>query len=70
MITRGTYCKPFNSLRKKRLAAFLFLRLSHQNIEDVAILVHGLPQILDVAIDLDEYFIEMPLVTGLKAAAA
>ncbi len=41
-----------------------------QNIQDVAIWVHGSPQILDVAIDLDQDFIEMPLVTGLRTAAA
>src|SRR5258708_15320151 len=36
MITRGTYCSPLSSLRKNRLAAFLFRRLCDPYIQHVA----------------------------------
>jgi hypothetical protein len=34
-----------------------------QNIQTLAILINGLPQIVNAAIDLEEDFIKMPLVS-------
>ncbi len=70
MMTRGTYCKPFSSLRKNFFAAFLVPATLDQDVQHIAILVHGSPQIMLFAIDLDEHLIEVPFVTGSRTLAA
>ena len=34
----------------------------HQDVQDVAILIHGAPQVMLLAIDLDEHLIEVPFI--------
>ena len=58
-MARGTYCRPLSSLRKNFFAACLL----HENVEYLAVLVDGAPKILQLALDLQEHFIEMPPVT-------
>jgi len=40
-----------------------------QDIQDVAILVHGSPQIMVFAIHLDEHLIEVPLISGSRTSS-
>ncbi len=37
----------------------------HENIKDVAVLIDGAPQIMPLAIDLQEYFVAVPFVSRL-----
>jgi hypothetical protein len=63
-ITRGTYRKPFNSLRKNRLAAVALRRL-WTNVEEISVLVDRTPKIVLLAADADEHLVHVPLVAGL-----
>ena len=67
--TRGTVHFLLRSLRKNRLAALASRRLD-EDVEHVAVLVDGPPQILTTAVDLQEHLVEMPLVAGSGSAAA
>lgn len=40
----------------------------HEDVQDLAVLVHGPPQVLPLTMDLDEDLIEMPLIPGLRPA--
>jgi len=59
----GGWRWPFNSFRKKRLAAALFRRFLHKNINGVFVLVDGSPKIMQVAVELDEDLVEIPGIT-------
>src|SRR5258708_8463314 len=70
MITRGTYCSPLRSLRKKRFAAFLLRRLCDPYIQHVAVLIHCSPQIVPLSTDCEKDLIQVPLVPTPRAAPA
>jgi len=40
-----------------------------QDIQDVAILVHGSRHVMILAVDLEKDFVQVPLATGLRAAS-
>src|SRR3954453_17656215 len=61
-MTLGAYCKPFSSLRKKRLAALALRRLCTRDVEHVAVLVHGTPEIVLLATDAQKHLIHEPFV--------
>ncbi len=42
----------------------------HQDVQDVAILIHGTPQIMILAVDLNEHLIEVPLISGPGTSSA
>ena len=54
--------QTLQQLAEEALGGFLIPATLHQDIQDVAILVNGSPQVMILATDLDEYFIEVPLV--------
>jgi hypothetical protein len=67
MMTRGTYCNPLRSLRKKHLAACLLRRLCDAHVEDIAVLVHCSPQIRPFSIDGEKDLIQVPFVATTRA---
>ena len=48
---------PFNSLRKKRLAARCVSPWLNQDIEHITVLIDGTPEILPLTLDRDEDFV-------------
>lgn len=64
-ITRGTYRKPFSSLRKNRLAAVALRRLWTRMSRTCPSPVDPTPKIALLAADADEHLVHVPLVTGL-----
>ena len=54
--------QTLQQLAKETLGGFLIPATLNQNVQHVATLVHGSPQVMILATDLDEYFIEVPLV--------
>ncbi len=54
--------QTLQQLTEEALGGFLIPATLNQNVQHVAILVHGSPQVMILATDLDEYFIEVPLV--------
>jgi hypothetical protein len=69
-ITRGTVRLFFIILRKKRLAAALSRAALHQDVQDVAVLVDGPPQVLQPPVNLDEDLVQVPLVPRPRLSAA
>ena len=68
-ITRGDAHCFLRSLRKKRLAALAPGGL-HEDVQHVAVLVDGPPQVLPIAVDLQEDLVQVPFVAGSGLAAA
>jgi hypothetical protein len=66
-ITRGTYRKPFSSLRQKRLAAVALRRL-WTRMSRTFLLVDRAPKAVLLAADADEHFVQVPLVARLWPA--
>ena len=60
----GTYWQPFQQLAEELLGRFLVATTLHQDIEDVPVLIHGAPEVVPLAIDGEEDFIQMPFVAG------
>jgi len=58
--TRGTL-QFLQQLAKNFLAAFISVALD-QDVQYVAILIHRAPNIMEAAVELEEYFVEMPYV--------
>ena len=46
--------------------SILIASLLHENINGIAVLIHGTPEIVALALDRDKYFVEMP---GIAQAA-
>ena len=59
-----------SSLRKNRLAALASRRGLDQDVQDIAVLVDGPPQVLPLAVDREEDLVEVPRVAGPGPAAA
>ena len=66
---RGTQPWRVSNFRKNRTAAPVPPRL-HQDVEDVAVLIHGAPQILLPTVDRHEELVEMPGVAERPAPVA
>ncbi len=66
----GYVLQALQQLTEEPLGGFLVPLTLHQDIQDVAILVHGSPQIMNLAIDLDEHLIEVPLVARTRTSTA
>ena len=62
--------QAFQQLAEELLRRFLISLTLYQNIQDVAILVHGSPQVMILAIDLNEHLIQVSLVTGSRTTTA
>jgi len=58
------------ALRKKRLAAFLSLRLWTRMSRHLAVLVHGTPEVMGAPVDPDEDLVEVPVVAWAGAPVA
>ncbi len=56
--------QAFQQLAEELLRGFFVPAALDQDVQDVTILVHGSPQIMILAIDLDEHLIEVPLISG------
>ena len=57
MITRGTYRMPFSSATGELLRGFLIAAALDQDIQHVSILIHRSPQVMNMPVDLEEYFV-------------
>jgi len=64
-ITRGTYRKPFSSLRKEPLGCGRAAPALDQNVEYISVLVDRTPKIVLLAADADEHLVHVPFVAGL-----
>src|SRR5712692_2482842 len=62
--------QTFVQFAKELLRCTLISPRLHQNVEHLAILVDGTPQILQPAGNPEKDFVEMPLVAGARAARA
>jgi hypothetical protein len=56
--------QPFQQFAEKLLGRLLVSAALHQDIKNVSILIHGAPEVVPLAIDREEDFIQMPFVTG------
>jgi hypothetical protein len=63
MIRNGSEPWPSKSFRKNRSAALLITMRLDQNVNHVAILIHGAPPIPRLAVDSNEDLIQVPVVT-------
>ena len=55
--------KPeLKQLAEKLLRGLFVASTLHQNVEDVVVLIHRTPQVMALAIDRQENFIEMPFI--------
>jgi len=70
MTTRGTYCNPFNNLRKELLSCLFVPPTLDQNIQDIGILIHFTPEAVKGSIDLEEHFIQVPPDAGPRGFAS
>jgi hypothetical protein len=61
---------PFQQLPKEPLGGCLVAAALHQDIEHRPVLIHGPPEIMALPIDREEHFIQVPLVTRLRASAS
>ncbi len=62
--------QPLQQLAEEPLGGLFVPAALDQDVQDVAILIHGSPQIMILTTDLDEHLIQMPLVTGSRTLAA
>jgi hypothetical protein len=58
------------SQAEELLGCYLFASALHKNIQDVAVLIHGLPQVVTFALDREEDRFQVPLATCLGTPAA
>jgi hypothetical protein len=57
-------------LPKELLGRCFVAAALHQDIEHSPVLIHGPPEIMALPIDREEHFIQVPLVTRLRASAS
>ncbi len=62
--------QALQQLAEEPLSGLLIPATLHEDVEHIAILVYGSPQVVVFAIDLDEHFIEVPLVARSRTPAA
>jgi hypothetical protein len=61
--------RPFEKLVEKAFGSFLVASALHQNVQDIAVLIHGSPQVMFLATDREEDLVQMPLVAGPRLPA-
>jgi len=61
---------PLQQFAEEALGRMLVALGSDQNIQNVAVLIHGPPEISQLAVDLEENFIKVPLVPRLRTAVS
>jgi hypothetical protein len=61
--------QPLPQLAEELLRRLLVAAALHQNIENVPALVNGAPEVIPLAIDREEDFIQVPRVAGFRPAA-
>jgi hypothetical protein len=61
--------QSLEQLAEKPLRGLLVTVTLHQNVEDVAVLIHCPPEIMPLTLDGEKDLVEMPLVTGPRTAA-
>jgi hypothetical protein len=66
----GYVLAPFQQLPEEFLRGPLVAAALHQDIQHLAVLIHGLPAIVALAIDREKDLIKMPCVTGLRPPIA
>jgi len=61
--------QAFEQLAKELLRGLLVSPALHQDVEPMALLINGPPQVVTFALDGEKHLIEMPFVAGPRAAA-
>ena len=59
----GNVTQSLQELAKELLGRFLVSAALHEDIQDVAILVHCSPEVMEASVDLYEHFIQVVLST-------
>jgi hypothetical protein len=62
--------QPFEQLAKEFLCGPLVASALHQDVQHVALLIHGPPQIVTIALDGEKHLIELPFIAGPRTAAS
>ena len=58
--------QPLEQLAKELLRRVLIAAALHQDIEDIVVLIHRAPQVMALAIDRKEHFIQVPLIARAR----
>src|SRR4030095_13916844 len=66
----GDVAQSLQEFEKEPLCCFLVPPALDQNIQDVALLVHGTPKVMDASADFEGDFIEVPSVARSGRLAA
>jgi hypothetical protein len=61
--TRGTYRSPLSGRAEELLGGHSVSAGLDQDVEDVAVLVDGAPEVVVLSVYPDEHLVHMPLVT-------
>jgi hypothetical protein len=61
---------PFEEPAEELLRSFLIAAARHQDVQDLAVLIHRPPEVVALAMDGEKDLIEMPFVTGLRRPIA
>jgi hypothetical protein len=59
--------QPIEKLAEKAFGGFLVASALHKNVQDIAVLVHGSPQIMSLATDREEDLVQVPFVSTTRA---
>src|SRR5260370_234757 len=70
MTARATYCNRFNNFAKGLLSYLFVPPTLDQNIQDIAILIHCTPEVVNASVDCEEHFIQVPPVAGPRGLAS
>src|SRR5258708_24722982 len=61
--------QPFEKLTEKSLGSILVASALHEDVEDIAVLVHCSPQVMPLATDREKDLVQMPFVATTRATA-
>ena len=64
----GDVLEPLQQLAKEAFGGPCITPFLHENIEDLAVLIHGSPEIIPLPSDVDEQLVEVPGIAGPSAA--
>jgi len=62
MIRNGRFPRPLNSLRKESFGGALIAARLNQDVDHIAVLIHGSPKIVSSTIDSNENFVQVPAI--------
>jgi hypothetical protein len=65
----GHVCEPLEEFAEEFLGGLLVAPTLHEDIEDVAVLIHGSPEVMRFAINGQKHLIQVPFVTRSRAPA-